>query len=133
MGRSSPAHDDLPASEDPSWAELGDEILDLLVLPQTISQLKLWARSRKLEVGRLINGLAWLDLRGRVSIERLGDEEAIWRRADAPEAQLPKRAIPKCCPRCKGRWKVEPQRLACMICGHSVYPPLEIETEEDRY
>jgi predicted Zn-ribbon and HTH transcriptional regulator len=132
MGRSY-AHEDLPASEDPVWAELGVEVLEHLSTPKTISQLKEWARARKLEIGRLINVLTWLDMRSAVAVERLGDEEAVWRRVEPPSAPPSRIQVPPRCPRCKGMWKAEPQRLACIACGHSIYPPALVETEEDRY
>jgi hypothetical protein len=120
MGRSS-AHDDLPPSDDPIWLELGAEVLEELKTPKTVSQLKDWARGERLEIGRLINTLAWLDMRGLV--ERHSGVEALWKRS---ERRPPiRRALPACCPHCQNlaRWKAEPQRVACMVCGYSMYPP----------
>jgi Zn finger protein HypA/HybF involved in hydrogenase expression len=31
--------------------------------------------------------------------------------------------VPKRCPKCQGTMKVEPQRLACIHCGKSIYVP----------
>lgn len=124
MGRSL-AHDDLPPSEDPIWNQLGAEVLDELKTPKTVRQLKSWARGERLEIGRLVNTLAWLGLHGKVRVDRT-TAEPLWQRAPKP---LPEEAVkaapmPKNCGHCGGLMKAEPQRLACVICGRSIYPPL---------
>lgn len=123
MGRSL-AHDDLPPSSDPIWEQLGSEVLDELETPKTVSQLKSWARHERLEIGRLVNALAWLDMRGLVAIDRSAIEP-LWKRSDAPAPPpVELKPPPKHCTKCGGMMKVEPQRLACCICGKSIYPPV---------
>lgn len=123
MGRSL-AHDDLPPSDDPVWEQLGTEVLGELKTPKTVRQLKSWARGERLEIGRLVNTLAWLDMRGLVAVDRSAIEP-LWKRSDAPlPPPVELKPVPKRCGKCGGMMKVEPQRLACCICGRSIYPPV---------
>lgn len=121
-------HSDLPSSEDPVWQKLGDTVLGVLKTPKTVRQLKEWARAERMEVARLVNTLAWLDMRGLVAVDRT-TAEPLWSRADeAPPIEL--LPVPKKCQKCGGLMRVEPQRLACIICGFSIYPP-KADGDED--
>lgn len=122
-------HTDLPASNDPIWFDWAGDVLSALDRPKTTEQLKDWARSEKFEIGRLFNALAWLDMRGLVEFEKEGTKP-LWKRL--PEKSLSPSPTqrhlappPSACPRCHGRMKAEPERFACVTCGHSIYPPAE--------
>lgn len=120
----SASHHDLPASDDPVWVQLGKEVLENLQTPKTVRQLKSWARGERLEIGRLVNALAWLDMRGLVLVDKTA-VEPLWKRSDVPPPPpMQLQPIPKRCPKCQGPMKVEPQRLACITCGKSIYPPV---------
>lgn len=123
MSRST-AHHELPPSNDPVWAQLGNEVLENLSTPKTVSQLKVWARDERLEIGRLVNALAWLDLRGLALLDKTG-AAPLWKRVDPPPSPqtIELQPLPKYCPHCHGMMKVEPVRVACIICGRSIYPP----------
>lgn len=116
-------HDELPASNDPIWTEWAREVLAELQRPKTTEQLKRWARNERFEMGRLINALAWLDMRGLVEAEK-SNGTALWRRTD-PKPRVELQPVPDHCPRCRGKMKVEPERVACVHCGHSIYAPVE--------
>lgn len=124
MGRTL-RHDELPASDDPIWSEWAGEILDELERPKTTEQLKSWARGEKFEMGRLINALAWLDMRGLVETQKTNGK-ALWSRTP-PKPVKRLQPLPSHCPRCRGTMKVEPERVACVQCGHSIYPPSETD------
>ncbi len=126
MGKGRP-HEDLPASDDPFWAELGREILEELDTPKPVSALKQWARDQKLEMARLINALSWLDMRKMVMVDKT-QSPALWVRA-SPKTPRARVELPRTCPRCSGMLKVEPNRLACMVCGRSIYPPPDYELD----
>lgn len=128
MRRNVQRHEDLPESSDPIWQEWAGPVLDTLDRPKTTEELKNWARSERVEIGKLINTLSWLDLRGLVETDRDGDK-AVWRLA--PRRAPPKKFLsPTHCGRCKGLMKVEPERFACISCGHSVYPPGEFAEDQ---
>lgn len=116
-------HDELPASDDPIWLKWAGEVLRTLDRPRTTEQLKRWAKAERFEVGKLINALAWLDLRGLVEAEK-ANGTALWKRTP-PKPKLELQPIPRRCPRCRGAMKVEPERIACIACGHSIYAPVE--------
>jgi hypothetical protein len=118
-------HEDLPSSCDPIWVEWAQPVLCTLKTPQTMSQLKEWARSARVEIGRLINTLSWLDLQGLVKTDR-SNGIAVWHLVPA-QAPIVKAPFPKLCTRCDGRMKAEPERAVCVKCGHSLYPPVEFE------
>jgi hypothetical protein len=123
MGRST-SHHELPPSDDPVWVQLGDAVLKNLGTPKTVRQLKSWARDERLEIGRLVNALAWLDMRGLVIVDKTATPEPLWKRSDVPPPPAAQLApLPKHCPKCHGMMKVEPQRVACIVCGKSIYPP----------
>lgn len=132
MGRTSYAHHDLPASDDPVWVQLGKEILENLDTPKTVRQLKDWAKDERLEIGRLVNALAWLDMRGLATVDKTS-VEPLWSRSDPKTRQRVPKPLPTHCAHCNGLMKVEPQRLACIVCGRSIYPPVLTESEEDQY
>lgn len=125
-------HDDLPASNDPIWTEWAGAVLGVLDRPRTTEQLKRWARTERFEMGRLINALAWLDMRGLIEAEKTNGT-ALWKRTPPKPVEL--QPIPDRCPRCRGSMKVEPERIACVQCGHSIYAPVEerefVEPDED--
>ena len=123
MGRSSHSHHELPPSDDPVWVQLGEVILQNLRTPKTVRQLKSWARGERLEIGRLVNTLAWLDMRGLVLVDKTATPEPLWKRSDAPPPPVQLQPLPKHCPKCNGLMKPEPMRLACIVCGKSIYPP----------
>jgi len=114
-------HDELPESCNPIWVEWTEPVLAILVKPLTTEQLKDWARSEKFEMGKLVNSLAWLETRGLVAADRTNGH-VVWTVAP-PKTPKPRRPMPTCCPRCKGPMVPEPERVACLKCGHSVYPP----------
>ena len=128
MRRQVSKHEDLPESSDPIWQEWAGPVLDTLDRPKTTEELKNWARSSRVEIGKLINTLSWLDLRGLVETERT-DDGAVWKLAPRRPPPM-KLAAPSRCTRCKGMMKIEPERFACMTCGHSVYPPGEFAEDQ---
>jgi len=117
-------HDELPDSSDPIWIEWSEFVLDALDVegPLTTEQLKSFARSERFEMGRLINALSWLDLRGLVKADR-SNGHVLWLRS-TPKAPTVPQPLPKCCPRCNGSLRIEPERIACIPCGHSIYAPV---------
>lgn len=129
---------ELPAAEDPIWAQFGDVVLDTLEEPMTVNALKRWARKEKFSISKLYNTLAWLDMRGLVLLDKTSEPEPIWKRADVEfnekfelvqyKSLAP---VPKQCSRCAGLMKVESTRIACIACGHSIYPPPDLAEPDD--
>jgi hypothetical protein len=97
-----PSHYDLPASDDPVWIQLGREVLSNLGTPKTVSQLKSWARGERLEIGRLVNALAWLDTRGLVYVDKT-TVEPLWKRSDVPLPTQLQPVPPSTAPSVRGR------------------------------
>lgn len=121
--------DELPAANDPIWHEWAGGVLAILTKPLTIEQLKEWARRESFEVGRLINSLAWLDMRGLISADRI-DGVVFWRRA-VPKNKPVLKPPPKYCVRCNGLMRVEPERIVCINCGESLYPPPDTDSDDN--
>lgn len=113
--------DELPPAEDPIWQVWADGVLVALSKPKTIDQLKAWAHEEDFEVGKLINALAWLDMRGLIGATRV-DGALVWRRT-LPKPKPVLKVAPKVCPKCRGLMHIEPERVRCLNCGCSVYPP----------
>lgn len=128
---------EVPASSDPVWAQFGEVVLDVLHEPRTVGELKSWARKEKFQIAKLYNTLSWLGMRGLVLFDKTSGEP-IWKRTDVEvtenlEPILTKtlQAAPKNCRRCGGLMKTEPTRFACVACGHSVYPPPDLDEPDD--
>ena len=116
-------HDEIPSGDDPVWGEWVALVLEQLAKPRSLEQLKTWARERNFEVGKLVNTIAWLDLRGRIKSTRTNNT-LVWSRV-AVVTKPALKPMPTCCTRCSGPLRAEPERLACISCGHSIYPPVE--------
>ena len=117
--------EEIPSGDDPVWHLWADAVLEALSTPRNLEQLKNWAREEEFEVGKLVNSLAWLDLRGLVETEQVNGL-VVWKRT-VPKAKPVPKPLPSSCARCFGRMHVEPERVVCLSCGHSVYPPVELE------
>lgn len=117
-------HDELPDSGDPIWVEWAGSVLEALDEPRTTEQLKDWARREHFEMGRLINSLSWLDLRGLIAADR-SNGHILWARVGPKTPSPPLAPMPSHCARCRGRMRPEPERVVCMTCGRSIYPPAD--------
>lgn len=115
--------EDIPPADDPIWQSWGETVLGVLSKRRNLEQLKSWAREESFEVGKLVNSLAWLDLKGLVKTEQVRGE-VTWVRS-LPKARPPPQPMPNACPRCAGKMRPEPERLVCITCGRSIYPPVE--------
>jgi hypothetical protein len=115
-------HDEIPSGDDPIWAEWAALVLEQLAKPRSTAQLKQWARAHGFEVGKLVNTIAWMDLRGLIESTRVNNVR-VWSRSAVAAAPVLK-PVPTQCPKCLGILRAEPERLACVICGHSIYPPV---------
>lgn len=118
-------HEDIPSSEDPIWSEWAERVFAVLPEPQNLEQLKDWARKESFEVGKLVNTLAWMAMRGMVKTSVVGGT-LTWTRVP-PKVKPPPQPLPRACPKCGGRLYAEPDRLVCLICGRSIYPPIETD------
>lgn len=117
--------EETPSADDPIWQLWSELVLKALSEPRSLEQLKAWAREERFEVSKLVNALAWLDLRGLVKTARVAGA-LTWVRAPVA-VKPPLVPLPRICPRCHGRMHIEPERVACLTCGHSIYPPLHLD------
>jgi len=120
-------HDELPESCNPVWVEWTEPVLAQLAHPLTTQQLKEWARAEKYEMGKLVNSLAWLEMRGLVEADRTNGH-VVWTVA-GPKTPKPLIPFPHNCERCGGLMNSEPERAVCIQCGFSVYPPGDWDAE----
>jgi len=117
--------EEIPPADDPVWQVWSRVVLDVLSKPHNLEELKNWARKEEFEVGKLVNSLAWLDLHGLIKTEQVSGL-VVWART-VPKIKPPPKPLPTICSKCSGHMHVEPERVVCLSCGRSVYPPVELE------